>query len=61
MRALTLQIEVEYDEEAMHGDDQVSIDWFYDDVIDGKLYLYSEEIGDMIGKVTKLRLSKGNV
>lgn len=47
-------IELDYDAELMHGDDQDAIDWFNNEILIGKkglLMLQSNEIGDNVGKV----------
>ena len=52
MRAERLVIELEYDDEIMHGDEPDAIEWFWLNVMgDGKLYLHSNEIGDEVGRV----------
>ena len=59
MKKLKLEIELEYNDKIMHGDDQESIDWFYDDILIGEtglLILHSNEIGDCIGKVKVLKI-----
>jgi len=54
MKSLTLVIELEYDDEIMHHDDQEARDWFYNNILLGRggLLLHSNEIGDTIGSVT---------
>ena len=58
MKKLILEIELEYDENIMHGQDPCSIAWFNREVIgvqkDCGLILHSNEIGDEVGKVTVL-------
>lgn len=52
-------VEVDYDPEIMHGNDPESIDWFYNKIMSGnggKLLLHSNEIADIIGQVTVLKL-----
>ena len=52
-------IELEYDDELMHGTDQESMDWFYEYILLGKkglLLLHSNEIGDELGKVEGLKI-----
>jgi len=59
MKKLTLEIELEYDDEIMHSDEQEAIDWFYNDILTaepGNLFLHSNEIGDTIGEVTKVKI-----
>lgn len=59
MKKIRLEIELEYDEELMHNDDQEAIDWFHNDILigeNGLLLLHSNEIGDGIGKVKGIRI-----
>ncbi len=61
MKTLRLEIELEYDDDVMHGDDADAREWFTKSVIGvgdrhGDLLLHSNEIGDAIGTVTVLRL-----
>jgi len=54
-------IELEYDDELMHGKDQEAIAWFYNDILLGKtglLTLHSNEIGDQIGSVECISVIK---
>ena len=53
---LRLLIELDYNEDNMHGDDQDATQWFDESILgpDSKLYLHSNEIGDFIGTVTVL-------
>ena len=52
MKKVKLEIEFEYDEDVMHGDDQDAINWFFSDILKNeKLNLHSNEIGDFIGTV----------
>lgn len=58
MRKIKMEIELEYNQITLHGDDADSIKWFYDDVLSKQaddLSLYSEDIGDLVGKVKILR------
>ena len=55
MRTLTLVIELDYDNEMMHGDDEEGIAWFRDEVLGKELILHSNEIGDEVGKVRLVR------
>lgn len=57
MRKALMTIELEYDADIMHGDDQESVDWFYSEILSeekGMLILHSNEIGDVIGTVRVL-------
>ena len=61
---LKLEIEVECDMEAMHGNDPDSIEWFRDAVLmnpaeDEQLILHSNCIGDEIGQVRVTRIVSG--
>lgn len=52
MRTERLVIELEYDDEIMHGDELEAIEWFWLDVMGGgELYLHSNFIGDEVGRV----------
>jgi hypothetical protein len=55
MKKINLNIELEYDDTMMHGDDQDAIDWFNDEVMTQELELFSHHIGDFIGKVTVIK------
>jgi len=57
---IRLEIELEYDENIMHGDDPQAIEWFFEDILqdqNGELLLHSNEIGDTIGTVRVTRLT----
>ena len=59
MRKIKLEIELEYDDEIMHGDDKEAIDWFKNTILSnetGLLLLHSNEIGDTVGKVSVLKI-----
>ena len=54
MKKIRLEIELEYDDVGMHGDDTEAVKWFHDEILNGKkglLLLHSNEIGDNVGKV----------
>ena len=62
---LRMWIELDYDADAKHGDDEEAIQWFKRDVLltppdGGELFLWSNEIGDEIGQVRVLKLEEGN-
>jgi len=62
MKTLKMVIELTYDDDGMHGDDQDSIDWFENDILLQKaegeeLFLHSKEINDTIGAVKVLSIS----
>ena len=48
---IKLEIELDYDEKIMHGDDEDAIRWFYEEVLGGPLVLHSNEIGDEVGTI----------
>lgn len=61
MKKLMLEVELEYDDQTMHGDDHDSVAWFWNDVLlypgkDGQLILHSNEIGDEIGTIKVLKV-----
>lgn len=59
MKTIKLEIELEYDDELMHGNDDEATDWFNNEILigdKGLLLLHSNEIGDCVGKVRGLRL-----
>lgn len=54
MKKIKMVVELEYDDDLIHGEDSEAIHWFYNDVLSVKedaLFLYSDEIGDDVGKV----------
>ena len=51
MTKFRMQIELEYDAEQWHGEGEESKEWFFNDVLKGGLSLFSDEAGDVIGKV----------
>ena len=53
---LRLLIELDYEADIMHGDDQDAVRWFDESVLGpgSELYLHSQEIGDFIGAVSVL-------
>ena len=59
MKKIKMIIELEYDDEMMHGTDQDAIDWFNSDILIGNkglLLLHSNEIGDHVGKVRGIEI-----
>ncbi len=43
---------LEYDEDLMYDKwDSEEVEWWEEEILGGKLYLFSEEIGDHIGEV----------
>lgn len=52
MKTLNLKIELNYDDKNWHGKDREAKEWFFNEVLsEGKLELFSDEVGDMIGEV----------
>jgi hypothetical protein len=54
MTKLVMTIELDYDAELMHGDDQESKDWFFNQILCeslGELMLHSNDMGDTVGTV----------
>lgn len=63
MKTLKMTVELTYDPELMHGNDPVAIEWFENDILrqkgnDGLLLLHSNEIGDEIGEIKVLDISR---
>lgn len=62
MKKLKLVAVLEYDDDAMHGDDPEEIEWFRKAILLGEtdesesLLLHSDEIGDTIGEVRVLSI-----
>lgn len=62
MAKLRLEVELDYDADIMHGNDADAISWFRNDILLGKgeaLRLHSDEIGDVVGEVTVVRILEG--
>ena len=55
MKTERLLIELEYDDDIMHGDEPDATKWFWLDVMNGELYLHSNELGDEVGRVKVLK------
>ena len=60
MKKIELIIELEYDEELMHGKDKDAKEWFFDDILKGDgLYLGERgELGDEIGTIKVIKITK---
>jgi hypothetical protein len=64
MKKLRLLIELEYDDQTMHGEDEDSEIWFFEEVLlqktsdDSGLVLHSNLIGDEVGAVNVLRVDR---
>lgn len=61
MAIVRMLVELDYDNELHHGKDVDAIDWFVKDVLlntteDGRLILYSNELGDEVGTVRVLKI-----
>lgn len=59
MKKIKLEIELEYDDEAMHGSDSEAIDWFHNYILigdGGLLLLHSNEIADCVGSVEGIKI-----
>ena len=57
MAKILMTVELEYDADVMHGDDEESIAWFFDEILSeekGLLLLHSNELGDTIGTIRVL-------
>lgn len=56
MKTERLMIELEYDDDMMHGKiSQEALEWFWLEVMGGDLILHSNEIGDEVGRVKVLK------
>uniref|UniRef100_A0A6M3LPC3 Uncharacterized protein n=1 Tax=viral metagenome TaxID=1070528 RepID=A0A6M3LPC3_9ZZZZ len=52
MKTIELKIELEYNPDEWYGvDDPVARQFFFEDVLGGKLTLFSKEFGEIIGYV----------
>lgn len=57
MSKVKMLVELEYDAEIIHGDDQDAIGWFFCDILPNDLLiLHSNEIGDNIGTIEVLQI-----
>ena len=54
MKTIKLLVELEYDDDVMHGDDPEGIAWFNDELISDHLWLWSNDIGDEVGSIKVL-------
>ena len=54
MKTIHLLISLTYDDEIMHDDDEEGRQWFINDVLEGGLFLHSNELGDVVGEVKVL-------
>jgi hypothetical protein len=57
MKTLKLLIELEYDDDLMHGADKAATEWFNNEVLKGNLFLDERgELDDTIGTVKILEV-----
>lgn len=61
VKKLMLEVELEYDDQIMPGDDEESVAWFWNNVLlypgeEGGLILHSNEIGDEVGTIKVLKV-----
>jgi len=56
MKTIRMTVDLEYDDEQMHGNNLEEIEWFHKEILrDGGLTLHSNELGDIIGDITLIR------
>ena len=55
MKTIKLKIELTYDDNFFHGDDEEEKEWFFESVLDEELILHSNEIGDTVGTVKVIK------
>lgn len=67
MRIITLEVELRYDADMMHGDEADAVEWFRDVVLqnggvdeENRLLLHSNLIGDTVGEI-RVTSIKGEV
>jgi hypothetical protein len=62
MKKIKMLVELEYDDKLMHGKSKEDIEWFYNDILKSKrkndLFLHSNEIGDEVGQIKILEITK---
>ena len=62
MKTITITAELKYDDRTMHGKSKEDIEWFYNDILKSKrkndLFLHSNEIGDEVGQIKILKITK---
>lgn len=56
MKTIKIEIEMEYDNELMHGDDPESIAWFRSIIEESDIIIHSNDIGDTIGISKKAKV-----
>ena len=57
MKKIKLLIELEYDDDIVHGDDPEAIEWFNNELVSDHLLLWSNDIGDEIGSIKVLEIT----
>ena len=59
MAKIKMTIELDYDDDLMHGNDDDSIQWFFQDILKGDdLHLGDfGELGDIIGRVKVINIT----
>ena len=56
MKTIKMLVELTYDNNIMHEDDADSIAWFNDEVLNGEVVAWSNEIGDELGFIKVLEI-----
>ena len=59
MKKIRMEVELEYSDKIMHGNDPESIAWFYEEILlhpSAELILHSNEIGDEVGVIRVLKV-----
>lgn len=54
MAKILMTVELDYDADDFHGDDEIAIAWFFEEILsdeNGELLLHSNEIGDTVGSI----------
>lgn len=62
MKTIKITAELKYNDKVMHGKSKEDTDWFYNSILKSKrkndLILHSNEIGDEIGVIKILKITK---
>ena len=59
MKTIRLTVDLTYDDDVMHGDDQESIEWFHSILLGDNLQLGEfGDLGDMIGSVRVVEMKE---
>ena len=64
MAKVLMTVELEYDADVVHGDDEEGKAWFFEEILSeekGLLLLHSNEIGYTVGKIRVLSAAPSNV